>query len=260
MIKLENIDYCIDNKKILHNINLEFEKGKFYGIIGPNGSGKSTLLDIIVGHKNINKGEILVENIKMEEYSILEYAKKIALVPQEFDTHFNYTAREIIEMGRYPYKKNSDEDVVGKEIIDSFISKFSIKKLIEKSIIEMSGGERQRVLFIKALVQDTDYILLDEATSNLDLYNTHKLMHEILKEIKEKNKSVIAVIHDMNLASLYCDKIIMLKNGKVIAVDHKDNVLVKDKIKDLFNVESEIVDIHGKKAIFSYLNITKENH
>lgn len=254
MIKLKDINYSIEDKKILHDINLEFEKGKFYGLIGPNGSGKSTLLDIIVGHKEFDNGEILIEDKKLKEYKIVDYAKKIALVPQEFDTHFNYTAREIIEMGRYPYINNENESVAGKKLIDHFIHKFAIEKLLEKSITEMSGGERQRVLFIKALVQDTDYILLDEATSNLDLFNTHKLMHEILKEIKEKEKSVIAVIHDMNLASLYCDEIIMLKNGKVIAKDKKDNVLVHDKIKELFNVESEIIDSKGKRIIFSYLD------
>lgn len=254
MLKLEKINYEIDKKNILKDINLEFKKGKFYGLIGPNGSGKSTLLDIIIGHKSEWDGKLVIDNIDSKKYSMKNYAKKISLVPQEFDTHFNYTALEILEMGRYPYSDIFGIDIEGNKIIKKFIKMFSIEHLLNKSIMEMSGGERQRILFIKALIQDTDFILLDEATSNLDLYNTHKLMLEIKKEINEKNKSVIAVIHDMNLASLYCDEIVMLKKGKIIFNGETQNALTKDNIKNLFKVETEIIDIKNKKIIFPYLN------
>lgn len=254
MLEIKELYYEISGKEILKKINLKFEKGKFYGIIGPNGSGKSTLLDLIVGYKEKKSGTISVDQKLRESYSTLEYAKKVALVPQEFDTHFNYTSKEIIEMGRYPYESGKKGDSQGDEIIKEFVKNFAVENLMDKGILEMSGGERQRILFIKALVQNTDYILLDEATSALDPYNTHAFMNEIVREVKKKDKCAIAVIHDMNLASLYCDYIVMLKEGEVLAVDESDTVLKEENINRLFNVQSEIIEVKGKKIIFPYLN------
>lgn len=254
MLKLSKVNYKKDERLILNNIDLEIEKGHFYGIIGPNGSGKSTLLDAIIGYKTINSGDIYIDNKKMTEYTSKEYGKKISLVPQEFDTYFSYRTMEILEMGRYPYKGEVGEDKKGRKIIEKFIKLFKLEGLLEKNINEMSGGEKQRILFVKALVQDTDYIFLDEATSNLDPYNAHSLMLEIKREIKEQQKGVVAVLHDINLATLYCDKIIMLKDGKIIENSTIDTGITRDKIHELFMVESEILESKGKKIVFSHLN------
>ncbi|MGL6121391.1 MAG: ABC transporter ATP-binding protein, partial [Fusobacteriaceae bacterium] len=165
-----------------------------------------------------------------------------------------YTAREILEMGRFPYEKSSLDSDVGYEIIEKFTKLFNIEKLLSKPINEMSSGERQRILFIKALVQDTEFILLDEATANLDLFHTYNLLEELRREMLGSNKGVIAVFHDINLAATYCDEIIMLREGKIVVSGLKDEILSPKNIEDVFSVQSKILNCDGEKIIFSYLD------
>ncbi|MGL5125965.1 MAG: ABC transporter ATP-binding protein [Fusobacteriaceae bacterium] len=250
MLKLKKINYSIDGNKILKDISLEFEKKKFYGILGPNGSGKSTLLDLIISHKKKDSGTVFLEEKDFELYKESERGKKISLLPQEFSSSFSYTGKEIINMGRYPYHTLFSEDEKSEEIVNKYVSLLEIHHLLEKEISEMSGGERQRILIAKTLVQDADYILLDEATSNLDIFHAYEAMKILKEEIITTEKTAIAVIHDLNLALAFCDEIILLKEGEVLKVGNIDDVLTAENIKEVFNIECEILDIREKKIIY----------
>lgn len=253
MIEIKNLEYSIGNKKILNKINLEFTKGKIYGILGPNGSGKSTLLDIMVRHKEGYSGEIQINGHSHREYDHREFGKMVSLVPQEFDTHFNFTAREILAMGRYPYDSFYKKSLSDDEVIKKYVNLFSLHNLLDKDIHEMSGGEKQRVIFAKAMIQESRFILLDEATSNLDIHYSHTLFKLLKEEILKEEKSVIAVIHDINLAAQYCDEIYILKGGEIMAKGKVDETLTTANISKSFHVKSEIFQSNGKKVIATFI-------
>lgn len=253
MIEIKGLRYCIGKREILRGIDLKFGQGKIYGLLGPNGSGKSTFLDILVRHKESYGGEILIGGHSHKKYDFKEFGKIISLVPQSFDTHFNFTAEEILKMGRYPYedilKKDRDDD----KIIKKYVDLFSLENLLKKDIHEMSGGERQRVIFAKAMIQESRYILLDEATSNLDIHYSHTLFKILREEIIRERKSVIAVIHDINLAAQYCDEVFMLKDGKIVAFGDVKEVLTPENIEKTFHVKSRIFESEGKRVISTFI-------
>lgn len=253
MLELKNICYSIGEREIIKNLSYTFQKGKIYGFLGPNGSGKSTLLDIIVGHKEEYNGEILVEGKNLKKIRGKELGKKIALVPQDFDTHFNYSAREILEMGRYPYDSFFSKDRRDEEIIDRYIQLFSLEELLEKEIYGMSGGERQRIIFAKAMIQESGYILLDEATSNMDIHYAHTIFKNLREIVKLQERGAVAVIHDMNLAAQYCDEIIMLKDGEIKFSGAPDKVLTSENIDEIFNVKSKIFEKDGERFILTHI-------
>lgn len=249
MLSIKNLNYSIEGKKILKDISLEFKKNRFYGILGANGSGKSTLLDLIIGHKENETGEIQLEGKNIKKYSERELGKKISLLPQEFNSSFSYTGKEIINMGRYPYHTLFSSDESSQEIVERYSSLLKIQDLLNKEINEMSGGERQRVLIGKTLVQDTEYILLDEATSNLDIFHAYETMKLMKEEIKKTEKTVIAVIHDLNLALAFCDEVVLMKEGEIVEKGCINKVLTEKNIKKIFKIECKIVNIENRKII-----------
>ncbi len=237
---LDNINFSFKDKLIINNLSLNFYKGLFYGIIGPNGAGKTTLLDILAGIKPINKGKVILFKRDIKTYNRKELAKLIALIPQEYHIEFDFTVEEILLMGRYPhltrFQSLTDEDYY---IINDTIKSLNLKPILHKYITELSGGEKQRVIFARALIQDTPILLVDEGTANLDIYYTIELM-DILSKKVEKGDTVIATMHDMNLAVNYCDYLIFLKNGNLITQGETSKCLDSKIIKQVFNIESNI--------------------
>ncbi|RUA09673.1 MAG: ABC transporter ATP-binding protein [Fusobacteria bacterium] len=237
MIDVKKINYSIDGTQILENISFKFEKGKFYGILGPNGSGKTTFLDILSGYKKATESEIYIEDKELKEYSHLEMAKKIAIVPQKFDIVFPFSVEEILEMGRYPYKRKfSSLQKKDYEIIDSVVKEIGLEKLLKKEITTLSGGEEQRVIFGKALIQKTPVLFLDESTSNLDPYYSHTLLSVVKKRVKKEKVTIIGVFHDFNLATLYCDEILLFEKGKIVKSGKTEDVLNSKKLEEVFKI------------------------
>jgi len=237
MIDVKKINYSIDETPILEELSFKFDKGKFYGILGPNGSGKTTFLDILSGYKTATESEIYIEGKELKEYSHLMLAKKIAIVPQKFDIVFPFSVSDILEMGRYPYKKKffslQKKDY---EIIDRVIKEIGLEEFLDKEITALSGGEEQRVIFGKALIQTTPILFLDESTSNLDPYYSHTLLSLVKKRVEEEQTTVIGVFHDFNLASLYCDEILLLEKGKIVTSGKTQDVLNSKKLEEVFNI------------------------
>lgn len=238
---IDNISFAYDSGNILEGISIQLEKGYFYGILGPNGCGKTTFLDLLIRHKKPNSGSIMFSGTDLSKISRKQLARKIALVSQNFYINFPYTVREVVIMGRYPYiSRFSSPSSKDLDRVDSIMEKTGVDLLSDNFITELSGGERQRVVFARALVQDTDVIILDEATSNLDIRHTIDLLDIVRKRVDQKKLTVISVFQDINLAARYCDRLIFLRNGTILAQGKTEEIINEDLIQKVFDVESEI--------------------
>lgn len=241
LLKTEKVDFSIGNVQILKNISIEFEQGVFYGIIGPNGSGKTTLLDVLCGYKQQTFGEIIMGGKPINNYSKRILAKLVSLVPQAFDIPFPFTVEDVIKMGRHPFRKRftalTEKDI---QIIDEVIEILALSPFLNRDFTTLSGGEKQRVIFARALVQDTPLIFLDEATSNLDPYFCHSLLIVLERWVKKRRKTVVSVFHDLNLASLYCDELLMMKAGQVVKKGETSHIINAMNIEEIFKIKAEI--------------------
>jgi len=238
-LNLHNISFAYDLDLIIKEIDCSFVSGNFYSIIGPNGSGKTTLLDLISGFLTPNTGHIDIDHASILSLSKAEISKKIALVSQDYAINFPFRVKEVVMMGRHPhiprFSHPSSDDL---KKVDKIMNITGIRHLQDRKINELSGGERQRCVFARALCQDTQVLLLDEAFSNMDIKHTLQMLALVKQSVKEKNKLVISVFHDLNLASSWSDALLMLKKGEIKAFGNCQEVLTQQTIKDVFNVTS----------------------
>ncbi|MGM0549182.1 MAG: ABC transporter ATP-binding protein [Bacillota bacterium] len=238
MLKTNNIKFSYAQEKILKGIDLQIKKGSFVGIIGPNASGKSTLLKNISKSLKSDSGLVYLDRKLLNDYDSLELAKKMAVVPQNTEVNFNFNVYDIIMMGRHPYQKRwsrlSKED---KKIVKEAMEVTHTLKLKNKLINELSGGERQRVIIARALAQKPDILLLDEPTSSLDI-NYQGEIYDLLNYLNQEFEiTIITVSHDLNLTALYCEELILLKDGKIFAVGSANEVLTEKNIKAVYQAE-----------------------
>ncbi len=238
-LNLHNISFAYDHDRIIKNINSSFISGNFYSIIGPNGSGKTTLLDLISGFLKPGTGHIDIDHVPISSLATKEIAKKVALVSQDYIINFPFSVKDVVMMGRHPYISRFSHPCAGDiKKVAIMMEVTGILHLQDRKINELSGGERQRCVFARALCQDTPILLLDEAFSNMDINHTLQMLALVKQSVKEKNKLVISVFHDLNLASSWSDALLMLKNGEIKAFGNSQDVLTQQTIKDVFNVES----------------------
>ena len=236
-LKVNNLKFSIDKKEILKNISFDVPKGSFIGIIGPNGSGKSTLLKNIYRLYKPCSGEILLDDKNLFKMKNRDCAKEIAVLAQESNSQFDFTVEQVVKMGRYPYKSifedYSKEDL---KMVYDMLKKVGLDNHKDKSFSNLSGGEKQRALIARALVQNTDFLILDEPTNHLDIGYQIQLMDLV----KGLNITTLSAIHDMNLASMYCDYLIVMKDGKIITCGTVKEVLTKEMLKEVFGVNTYI--------------------
>lgn len=238
MIRVENLRYSVDQRKILNDISILVKKKKFVGIIGANGCGKSTLLKNIYRFLKCNSGEIIIDELEISEYKTEFLAKKMAVLAQKHNMNFDFTVEEIVEMGRYAHQKSElNSKFSNKEIIEKSLKSVGMEQMRLRSFLSLSGGEMQRVLIARALAQDSHILILDEPTNHLDI----KYQRQVMEMIVETDKTILAVIHDMNIASSYCNYIYAMKDGKIQVEGEPDSIFTKENIKDIFDVECEIL-------------------
>lgn len=254
LLKVNNLKFAYDEEEVLKGINLQFKNGKFYSIIGPNGCGKTTLIKSLSNIFPPDKKTVFIGTKDLTLINSKDIAKKLAIVPQNISIDYEFNVYDIVMMGRVPHKGrfegyNQDD----KKIVEKAMKTTNTWNFKDKLITELSGGEVQRVVAARALAQDTDIILLDEPTSHLDL----QYQIEFLKVFKEitNDKVIIAVLHDLNLVSLFSDEIIMLKDGQIVDIGEADKVITKENIKNVYNID---VDIYmdresGKRYILPLL-------
>ena len=240
-IQLENINFSYDDISILKNINCRFETGHFHAILGPNGSGKTTLLDVISGFATPTSGEVFLDQAKMSMMARRKMSQEVALVSQDYTINFPFSVYEVVLMGRHPYidrfshPRQSDFDLV-----ERALSLTGLSPLKDRRVTELSGGEKQRCVFARALCQNTPVLLLDEAFSNMDISHTIHLLGLLKSEVQSNGKTVIAVLHDLNLAAAWADQILFLKDGVIKEKGATDDVFTNRTIHSVFNIDVRV--------------------
>ncbi|MCI6153144.1 MAG: ABC transporter ATP-binding protein [Fusobacterium perfoetens] len=249
VIKITNLSFSYGDKNILKNITLKIERNKVIGILGPNGCGKSTLLKNILGYLNKNNENIEIFQKKEKEYTQKEKAKIMALVPQKSSLSSPMSVIDFVTMGRLPHLKNSWEGYSKKDFDIAFetLKILGLEKFSNRIALSLSGGEFQRVLLARALTQEPKILLLDEPTSALDLNHAVDLMGRVKKLVKNHDITAVAVLHDLNLASMFCDKLFLIKEGKVAYQGTPKEVLTEKILEDIYQLKSKIIYDENKK-------------
>ena len=249
MLEINNFSKFYRDKKVVDNLSILVQSGDIYGFIGANGAGKTTLIKCINGILKLKKGEVLIDEKNFNNKSLKEKSKIMSYVPQitsSFD--IDLTVFDTVLLGRVPHKtfKFSEWD---KQIALNNIKKLDLEKYLFSYVGELSGGEKQRVLIARALTQEPKILILDEPISNLDLKFQLETM-KILKNLaKENNLIVITILHDLNFAISYSDKILFLKNGKINNFGDTKKIVTTSNIKEIFSVEIDIVQFKNKNYI-----------
>jgi iron complex transport system ATP-binding protein len=241
MIDVIQVSGGYSNHSILKDISFKVKKGELFGIIGPNGSGKTTLLKLIGGTLPLQSGEIKLNERSITAYSTKEFAKLVAVLPQLTQQSFGYTVKETVSLGRYAHQSGwfhtfSEED---EKIVQEAMEMTGVKEFGNDPIDMLSGGERQRVFLAQALAQKPEILILDEPTNHLDLSYQKELLDLLKSWTKEKGLTVISVFHDLNLAGLYCDQLLLLHKGKMEIHHHPDEVLKQERIQAIYRTEIE---------------------
>lgn len=236
----DSISVRIGEKEILEKVSLTANQGDLIGLIGPNGSGKSTLLRSMANLLPYKHGSIRLNERELQTYTMTELAKLIGYVPQDTTLDFDFLVKDIVLMGRHAYIPRfgveSDYDY---EIVEQAMHRTNIAHLADRSVMQLSGGQRQMVFIAKALAQQSSILLLDEPTSALDIYRELHVF-EVMKQLTKEGITVITAIHDLNLASRFCDEIVLLTNGEVHASGRPKDVFTEQMMKDSYYVQAAI--------------------
>jgi iron complex transport system ATP-binding protein len=234
-IKLDNLNFYYEDKKILNNLNF-YSDSSILGLLGPNGSGKTTLVKLISGLLKYKSGDIYINDLNIKSLNQKNLAKIFAFVSQDYEPTYGFNVQEIIEMGRYPYlgrlgfiNKND------KKIINQVIELLNLGDLIKSNVDDLSSGEKQKVRFARALVQQPKYLILDEPTSNLDLSNKI-LVIDVLKEISNFGTKIILTSHDLSFIKESSQECILIRNGTILTFGETKKLINKDNIEKLYNL------------------------
>ena len=229
----------IGNNEILKGVSIDSKNKEFVGIIGPNGSGKSTLLKCIYRTLKPNGGCIMLGNTPISTMSVKESAKKLAVVAQHNYYNFDFSVEEVVLMGRSPHKKRLEPDnSKDYQIVNESLDKVGMLEFKNRSFSTLSRGEQQRVILARALAQQTPCLILDEPTNHLDI----KYQLSLLNIVKDLDLTIVAAIHDLNIAAMYCDRLFVMKNGKIVGSGTPQEVLTKEFIKEIYDIDVEIVN------------------
>jgi len=238
---LTGVSFAYGETPALADLDITLQPGRFYGIVGPNGCGKTTFLDLLTGGKSPAQGSITFMDRPVSDYRRRDLARLVALVPQDFAIDFAFTVQEVVLMGRHPhigrFASPGAEDWLQ---VDAAMEAIGISHFKDRFVNELSGGEKQRVVVARALAQHTPYLLFDEATSSLDVQYTMQIFNVARRLVQEEGRTVIAVIHNLNLAAAYCDELIFMQKGHVAACGPTDTVLDPAMIRQVFGVESRV--------------------
>lgn len=243
MISVRNISHKVGEKTILDNISFDIQPGEFLVIIGPNGAGKTTLLKSLCKDFNLQTGDIEFLGRNLQDYRNDELAKIRSVLTQSNELSINYTVEELIEMGRYPHYDHNPgpKDL---EIIDEIINELGIVHLKKRQYFSLSGGEKQIVQLARVLVQihdqHTAILFLDEPINGLDLLHQQMILDEARK-LAKKGRYVISILHDLNLASQYADKVLILKQGKLVTFGTRAQTITEKNITETYNTRVKLV-------------------
>lgn len=249
VIRVSGIECGYPGHAVLKDLSFSVERGEFVGILGPNGAGKSTLLHALSGVVPVQAGSIEILGTRLDRLKHRERARRMAVIAQDSDPRFPYSCEDVVRMGRYPHQKRwqldspEDENTVRRalEITDT-------ESLAKRLVTAVSGGEKQRVVMARALAQDAPVLLLDEATSAMDIHRKLQIFRVLDRLNAEDRLTVISVLHDVNLAALFCRRMIFLKDGSIVADGPVHSVLTPEVLEKVYETRVIVQEVEGAKA------------
>ena len=253
ILQARDISFRYGKNLVLKNIAFSIQGGDFVAIIGPNGSGKTTLLKIILGTLSPMEGDVLLDGKPVLSYAAKERAKKIGYVSQEPIFTFPLTVLELVSLGRYVHSNRFKQSPEDGQAVEDALRQTDSFNLRERKFTTLSGGERQKVLIARTLAQTSHLLLMDEPTVHLDIYFQLQILNSLKELCREKKSTIVAVLHDLNLISLFADKVLLLKSGECLAFGKVDEVLNESSIKEAFGVEVETRKEAESETLYFFL-------
>jgi iron complex transport system ATP-binding protein len=242
LFRIADLRFRYPDRDVIRGLSLTLVGGRFYGLLGPNGCGKTTLLDLLMRLQRPDGGQVHFRGRDLKAYRRSELARAMALVPQNFYINFPFTVRQVVMMGRYPHlPRFASPGPDDRARVDAVLETADIAALADQQVTTLSGGERQRVIIARALVQDTDVILLDEATSNLDIRHALHLLNLFREQVDQQQRTLIAVFQDINLAAMYCDALLFMQNGRVAVHGATTQVLTPETLHGIYGVRARVM-------------------
>lgn len=244
-MNVANLTKCYDRKPVVDGVSFDLPRGKVISFIGPNGAGKSTVMAMISRLLARDGGEIRFEGKDLSQWRSGDLAKKLSILTQHNHIQMKLTVRELVAFGRFPYS-GSRLTPADNEMIDKAIAYMGLSEIEDRYLDTLSGGQRQRAHIAMVIAQDTEYILLDEPTNNLDIHHATGMMRTIRRLCDDLGKTVILVLHEINYAAFYSDYICAFKDGKVAKFGTPAEVITKEILSDIYEVDFEVQTVRGK--------------
>jgi iron complex transport system ATP-binding protein len=239
-LEIQGLTCAHGERVVLRDVSFRLAPGRVHGLLGVNGSGKTTLLDHATGHRRPTAGRVLLHGRDVTGYSRRDLARQIALVPQEYGQDFDFTAREIVAMGRHPHLPRFASLSTGDHrAVHAAMDAMDVTPLQDRIFSRLSGGEKQRVVAARALAQDTPLLMLDEATASLDIQHAIRIFSVIRQRARNQGLTVLAAIHNLNFAAAYCDEVLILHRGRLHRQGLADEVLCRETLEEVFAVPCE---------------------
>lgn len=250
-MRIRELTKKYDGKTVVDGVTFEIPKGKVLSLIGPNGAGKSTVMGIISRLIARDGGQVFFNGTDIVKWKSKDLSRRLAILTQNNAVQMKLTVRELVSFGRFPYSGNrrTEED---EEMIDKAIAYMELQEIQDQFIDELSGGQRQRAFIAMVIAQDTEYILLDEPTNNLDIYHAANMMKMVRRLCDELGKTVILVLHEINYAAFYSDYICAFVDGKIAKFGTVKEVMTKETLSEIYKVDFEILEISGKPLTIYY--------
>lgn len=242
MIKVRSLSKFYGKKSVVKDVTVDIHPRKITSFIGPNGAGKSTLLSMVSRLLDADTGEVLIDNADVKKMKSSDFAKRISILKQSNYMNVRLTIRELVSFGRFPYSKGRlmEED---ERIVNQSLEYMHLTEMQGRFLDELSGGERQRAFIAMVIAQDTEYILLDEPLNNLDMKHSVQIMKILRRLVDELGKTVVIVLHDINFASVYSDRIVAMKDGKVVKDGPTEEIIQSEALKEIYDMDIPIQEM-----------------
>lgn len=239
MIQVRELSKFYGKKAVVEKVSVNIQHGQITSFIGPNGAGKSTLLSMVSRLLDADTGEVLVDKDDVRKMKSNDFAKRVSILKQSNYMNVRLTVRELVSFGRFPHSRGrlNEEDI---RVIDQAIEYMELGDLQDNYLDELSGGQRQRAFISMVIAQDTEYVLLDEPLNNLDMKHSVQIMKILRRLVDELGKTVVIVLHDINFASVYSDRIVALKDGRVIKDGPTEDIINSESLKEIYDMDIPI--------------------
>lgn len=240
MIEASDLSFSFGDEAVLESVSLEVTDGELVGLIGPNGAGKTTFLRLVSGVLDPNQGTVSVGGSLVQSLSPAEIGQRVAVVPQQTELSFDFSVRDVITMGRNPYQGRFERlHAADRELVEQAMVRTETAHLADRPFSGISGGERKRVLIARAIAQNTPALLVDEPTASLDI-NHQISVFELLRDLIDDGKTILAAVHDLDLAARYCDRLVLLSDGTIKASGPAADVLKPKRLKHAYGIDTSI--------------------